>query len=76
MYVEGKREKMLCNKNSERFCERGLCKDYDLETEECAYRKFPLWMGQLADNLKHNSRLSQFKTLTELAERFLKISVR
>ena len=67
---------MLCPKNREEMCKYALCEDYDTESGECLYNIFPAWMKQAADHLKHNSRLSKFKTITELCEEYLKISLR
>ena len=37
---------------------------------------FPLWMRQLEDPLKYNRRLANFGSITEMAEEYLKISIR
>ena len=39
-------------------------------------RKFPAWMLQLPDRLKSNDRLSRFNSIGELAEAYLRITLR
>lgn len=51
-----------------------ICKDnekQDLKTED-----FPKWMSQLKDDLKRNKILAQNKSITELAQNYLKIIVK
>ena len=69
---------MFCVKTpgTERLCEYATCTDFDVETGECLYNIFPAWLKQTADHLKHNTRLSKFKTITALCEEYLKIAVR
>ncbi len=36
----------------------------------------PAWMGQLPDRLKSNARLARFSSIAELAEAYLRITLR
>lgn len=69
---------MFCVKTpgTEVLCKYALCEDYDVETDECLYNEFPMWMRQLPNELKHNKELKKFSSIGALAEEYLKVTVR